>query len=391
MWQARFQRELHALEEAGLRRNLEANAVAQGPSIRVGNASLLNFCSNDYLGLAAHPRICEALHEGAKRYGVGSGAAALLSGHSAVHAELAEDLALATGRERALIFSSGYLANLGLFSGLVARTDTVISDSLNHASLIDGIRLSRAENRRYPHADVDAAATVLRETAESPQWLVSDGLFSMDGDLAPLPELVRLAHEHQAILICDDAHGFGVVGDGRGTVAHHGLDAKDIPLLVVTFGKALGTSGAAILGPSLLIEMLLQRARTFIFDTAPSPALMYATRLALAMTMADEDGIRSRLLTNIRLFKAWRESVGLPVISVDTPIQPLWVGDDQRALSIAAKLREAGFYVRAIRPPTVPPGTARLRVCLSAAHEPTQIEALTDALQLHRTGFLHHA
>jgi 8-amino-7-oxononanoate synthase len=388
VWQARFQQELHALEEAGLRRSLEANAAPQGTTIRVGSESLLNFCSNDYLGLAAHPRIGEALHEGALRYGVGSGAAALLSGHSAAHAMLAEELARATGRERALIFSSGYLANLGIFSGLVARTDTVISDSLNHASLIDGVRLSRADNRRYPHADMAAATAVLKDTAESPQWLVSDGLFSMDGDLAPLPQLAELAHRHQAILVCDDAHGFGVVGDGRGTLAHYKLDMNNVPLLVVTFGKALGTSGAAVIGPSLLIEMLLQRARTFIFDTAPSPALMHATRVALTMTLGDEEGIRSRLSANIRLFKAWRKSAGLPVPVADTPIQPLWVGDEQRALFIAAKLRAAGFYVRAIRPPTVPAGTARLRVCLSAAHEPAQIEALTDALQVHRTSFL---
>lgn len=390
MWQTRFQQQLRALEEAGLRRSLEANAATQGTSIQVGHETLLNFCSNDYLGLAAHPKICEALHEGATRYGVGSGAAALLSGHSVVHAELAEALAHATGRERALIFSSGYLANLGLFSGLVARTDTVISDSLNHASLIDGVRLSRAENRRYPHADMDAAAAVLEDTAHSPQWVVSDGLFSMDGDLAPLPQLATLALRHEAMLVCDDAHGFGVLGDGRGTVAHFGLNMKDVPLLVVTFGKALGTSGAAIAGPALLIEMLLQRARTFVFDTAPSPALMHATRVALAMTMNDEEGLRARLLANVKRFKAWRQSAGLPVPVADTPIQPLWVGDEQRALSIAATLRAAGFYVRAIRPPTVPPGTARLRVCLSAAHKAEQIDALTDALQAHRDSFVHH-
>ena len=390
MWQTRFQRELHALEEAGLRRSLEPNLAAQGPVIRVGSETLVNFCSNDYLGLAAHPKIREALCEGARLYGVGSGAAALLSGHGSVHAELADDLARATGRDRALIFSSGYLANLGLFSGLVARSDTVVSDTLNHASLIDGVRLSRAENRRFSHADVNAVDAVLKDTAHSPQWLVTDGLFSMDGDLAPLPQLAQIAQRYRAILICDDAHGFGVVGHGRGTAAHFGLSMEEIPLLVVTFGKALGTSGAAILGPSLLIEMLLQRARTFIFDTAPSPALMHATRVALAMTLADEEGLRARLFSNIELFKAWRESAGLPVPAVDTPIQPLWVGDEQRALSIAAKLREAGFYVRAIRPPTVPPGTARLRVCLSAAHDVEQIEALVAALHPHRASFVRH-
>ena len=383
MWQTRFQHRLTALEQAGLRRTLEPHAGAQGTMLSIAGERLINFCSNDYLGLASHPCVIEALHEGATRFGVGSGAAALLSGHSAAHEALAEALATATGHESAVVFSSGYLANLGIFSALVEREDRVISDELNHASLIDGVRLSRATNLRYRHAEIAHVTDILASNSDTPQWVVTDGLFSMDGDVAPLPALAAAAQAHRAMLVCDDAHGFGVLGNGRGTVAHFGLSAQAVPLLVVTFGKALGTQGAAVVGPAMLTDLLVQRARTFVFDTAPSPALMHATRRALAMALTDEEGVRTRLHANIARFKSWRQSHGLPVPRVDSPIQPLLIGDDRHALEVAAALRRAGFYVRAIRPPTVPPGTARLRVCLSASHTTAQIDALIDALTPH--------
>ncbi|MBM4226550.1 MAG: 8-amino-7-oxononanoate synthase [Gammaproteobacteria bacterium] len=384
---ARFERQLDLVAREQRWRTLEANRGPQGPLIRIGDEALLNFCSNDYLGLANHPRLVEALAEGAQRYGVGSGAAALLSGHGEAHEAMAHDLAASTGRDRALIFSSGYLANLGIFSGLVGREDRVISDELNHASLIDGVRLSRAENLRYRHADTGSLEASLAQDHPGQTWVVTDGLFSMDGDLAPLMQISALADRHGAGLICDDAHGFGVLGEGAGTLAELRLGQKDVPLLVVTFGKALGTAGAAVIGPHLLIENLLQRARTFIFDTAPSPALMHAARTALHLLMGPESP-RPKLMANICHFKQCLMQVGLPQAPGDTPIQPMLVGDGERALEVAAGLRKRGLYVRAIRPPTVPAGTARLRVCLSAAHDTSQIEQLVEGLNAHHSAFL---
>lgn len=387
---ARFEHQLDLIAREQRWRTLEPHGGPQGPLIRIGNEELLNFCSNDYLGLANHPRVIDGLAEGARLHGVGSGAAALLSGYSKAHEILAQALAACTGRDRALIFSSGYLANLGIFSGLVGREDRVISDELNHASLIDGVRLSRAENRRYRHGDIEALSALLAQEHPGQTWVVTDGLFSMDGDVAPLKEIALLAARHNAGLICDDAHGFGVLGQGGGTLDALGLSQNEVPLLVVTFGKALGTSGAAVLGPHLLIENLLQRARTFIFDTAPSPALMHATSCALKLLLGPESP-RPKLLENIRHFKRCLAEADLPQPEVNTPIQPMLVGEGKHALQVAAGLRSQGLYVRAIRPPTVPPGTARLRICLSAAHEKAQIERLVEGLVTHRTAFRHSA
>lgn len=380
---APFVERLQQIRRAGGTRSLEPHAGRQGPVIRIAGESLLNFCSNDYLGLAGHPALIEALAEGARRHGVGSGAAALLSGYSDAHEELARELAICTGYERALIFSSGYLANLGLLAGLVERGDRVLSDTLNHASLIDGVRLARAQNPRYLHADVDHLACLLATSHPQRTWVVTDGLFSMDGDLAPLRDISAIAARHEAILVCDDAHGFGTLGQGRGTLAELGLGQAEVPLLVVTFGKALGTAGAAVLGPSVLIENLLQQARTFIFDTAASPALMHATRVALGLALAPHSP-RLKLQENIRYFRACLEQAGLPLPAGSSAIQPLLVGEGAQALRLAAALRARGLYVRAIRPPTVPQGTARLRICLSAAHEASQIERLVEALVAHR-------
>jgi len=383
---ARFADSLAAIARDRRTRSLEINTLPQGVNIEIDGQCLLNFSSNDYLGLAADKRLVAALNEGARRYGVGSGAASLLSGYSKAHHALAEAIAAAMGRERALIFSSGYMANLGLLSGLVTRAEKVVCDELNHASLIDGIRLSRAESVRYPHADTLSLQRLLEDSIPDQTWVVTDGLFSMDGDLAPLAHIARLAAAHRAILVCDDAHGFGVLGNGRGTLAHFNLDEKDVPLVVVTFGKALGTAGAAVVGPSILIENLLQRARTFIYDTAMSPALAHATITSLKLVLEDHT-LREQLITNIAYFRTALRHVGIPLSASTTAIQPLLIGDGESALRVAAGLRARALYVRAIRPPTVPTGTARLRICLSAAHTSPHIDRLVEGLAVHRQWF----
>lgn len=375
-----FAERIAALSGAARLRTLEALSSPQGTAIEVAGERLVNFCSNDYLGLANHPRVREALKRAADAYGVGAGASALLSGRSVVHSELECALAAAVGRERALLFSSGYLANLGMLSALVGRHDRVFHDRLNHASLIDGVRLSGAVHHRYPHADPHALAAVMRtQPPDAISWVVTDGIFSMDGDPAPLPALAAVCRDAGARLVCDDAHGFGVVGDGRGTAAHYALSAEDVPLIVITFGKALGTAGAAVAGPGEIIEYLVQTSRTFVYDTAPPPALAVATREALALAL-ERPALRDMLFANIAYFRAGLRARGLPESSSETPIQPVVLGSDRRALAAAQALRYRGLYVRAVRPPTVPEGTARLRICLSAAHTQEQIDCLLDAL-----------
>jgi 8-amino-7-oxononanoate synthase len=376
---ARFAATLAEYKQANLARTLEANTAPQGPTITVGARSLINFCSNDYLGLANHPQIRAAAIAGINQHGVGAGAAPLLSGHSQAHELLATKIANLMQRECALLFSSGYLANLGVLSGLVARHDTIFHDKLNHASLIDGVRLTNANHFRYPHADLTELDAKLDAISAGQTWLVTDGVFSMDGDLAPLPDLATLAAKHNSIIICDDAHGVGVLGAGAGTAAHYGLTEDDIPIQIVTFGKALGTVGAAVVGSTVIIETLLHTARTFIYDTALPPALAQATSAALDLMQSDPE-IRARLFSNIRYFHQALATYDLPVPASFTPIQPFIIGDSTNALNVSARLHELGIYVRAVRPPTVPKGTARLRICLSAAHTTSQIDRLIEGL-----------
>lgn len=376
---ARFATRLTKYQQANLTRTLEANAAPQGTEIEIRGQRLLNFCSNDYLGLANHPLVRAAAIDGVKRFGVGAGAAPLLSGYSHAHALLAEQLANFLKRERALLFSSGYLANLGVLAGLVARQDTIFHDKLNHASLIDGVRLSGATHVRFTHGNLESLDDKLAAVSIGQVWLVSDGVFSMDGDLAPLPALAALATKHRGILICDDAHGFGVLGNGAGTANHYGLDETNVPIVIVTFGKALGTVGAAVLGPAVIIENLIHAARTFIYDTALPPALAHATSTALTLVQSDPS-ICDRLFANIKYFQAALRAHDCPIPSSITPIQPLIVGDTNAALLTSARLRDKGLYVRAVRPPTVPKGTARLRICLSAAHTTAHIDRLIDSL-----------
>jgi 8-amino-7-oxononanoate synthase len=348
---------------------------------RTGVGGLINFCSNDYLGLKDHPEVTRAFIEAASKYGVGSGASHLVSGHGPEHEALEQELAAFVGRPRALVFSTGYMANLGVIGTLADQNAAIVSDKLNHASLIDGCRLSGAEVRRYRHGDARHAAELLAAAQEATRLLVTDGVFSMDGDLAPLPQLAEAAREAKAWLIVDDAHGLGVVGaTGRGCCEQFGLGLDAVPVLIGTFGKAFGSFGAFVAGDADLIEYLLQKSRTYIYTTALPPAVAAATRAALRISQR-ESWRREKAGALSRRFQRGLRERGINAGSESsTTIVPVVVGDAARALAISAKLEQAGFLVTAIRPPTVPPGTARLRVTLSAAHEEAQVDAFANAL-----------
>jgi len=383
----RLRADLAALEGAGLRR---ARRIVEGPTagsngveVVVDGRQLVNFCSNDYLGLAGHPELRAALIRGAELWGVGAGAAHLVSGHSRAHHALEEELAAFVGRPAALLFSTGYMANLGIASALAGRGDLVLEDRLNHASLLDAGLLAGARFARYAHADAVDAARVLARSDAPTKLVLSDGVFSMDGDLAPLPELSVTARAHGATLVVDDAHGLGAVGaGGRGTLEHHGLTLDDVPVLMGTLGKAFGCFGAFVAGSEALVEHLLNRARTYLYTTALPPALAEAARAALKVA-AREAWRRERLAVLIARFRAGAAERGIalmPGSSSQAPIQPILVGDAARAVAWSDALRERGLWVVAIRPPTVPDGSARLRVTLSAAHSDAQLERLLDAL-----------
>lgn len=366
-------------EARGLYRTRRVTDGPQGPELTVDGRRMLAFCSNDYLGLAADERLAEAVRRGVKRYGVGAGAAHLISGHSQAHHALEEELAEFTGRERALLFSTGYMANLGVVSALLGRNDTVLEDRLNHASLIDGGLLSRAALKRYAHADVASLASQL-DSAVGRRLVVTDGVFSMDGDVAPLVDLVAACADRDAWLMVDDAHGIGVLGpQGRGSVAAAKLDQDEVPVLMGTLGKALGTAGAFVAGSAALIETLIQQARPYIYTTAMPPAVAEATRVALRIT-AEEEWRRERLSGLVQRFRHGARKTGLTLMASDTPIQPILLGDSATATRWGDLLQREGILVGAIRPPTVPEGSARLRVTLSAAHTPAQVEALLSVL-----------
>jgi len=370
---------LDRLQARGLRRRRVAREARGFPVIEVDGGERLNFAANDYLGLAGEPRVAEALAAGARRWGAGAGAAHLLSGHTRAHAALEESLAGFLGREAALLFSTGYMANLGAVGALAGRGDTVVEDKLNHASLIDAAVLSRARLLRYAHGDAGAAERRL-EQARGETLLVTDGVFSMDGDVAPLRALADSAARGGADLMVDDAHGFGVLGEtGRGSLEHLGLAPDTAAVQVITLGKALGVSGAAVAGSRDLVETLVQRARPWIYTTAMPPALAEAATAALRL-LREEQWRRDRVRAHVRRFRAAATRAGVALAASDTPIQPVIVGTAEAAVAAAEALAERGFYVPAIRPPTVPEGTARLRVSLSAAHEETHVEALAAAL-----------
>lgn len=369
---------LREIENAHRWRRRRVVSSPCGPEITVDGHPLLSFCSNDYLGLANHPDVVLALQEGAARFGVGSGGAHLVSGHHDVHHALEDDLAAFTGRERALLFSTGYMANLGIISALTTRSECIAEDKLNHASLIDGALLSRARLLRYRHADTDHLATLVAN--RKPAMVVTDGVFSMDGDIAPLPHLAALCRQNQTTLMVDDAHGIGVLGaNGGGSLERFQLTCDDVPILMGTLGKALGTFGAFVAGSNALIETLIQQARTYIYTTAMPPAIAHATRVSLRIAQ-QESWRRQHLTALIERFRSGIASLGLQPTPSETPIQPLIIGDSARALALSSKLEERGIWVPAIRPPTVPNGSARLRVTLSAAHDSDHVDQLITAL-----------
>ncbi len=351
----------------------------QAPQQIIDGRRVLSFCSNDYLGLANHPEVIAALQRGAGEYGVGAGAAHLINGHSRAHHALEEALAEFTGRERALLFSSGYMANLGVITALLDKTGAVFEDRLNHASLIDAGRLCGARLRRYRHADPASLEGFLGKHPQGRRLIVSDGVFSMDGDLAPLPALAAAATGADAWLMIDDAHGLGVLGQqGRGTLAQFGMGVGEVPVLMGTLGKAFGTSGAFVAGSEALIETLIQQARSYVYTTALPPALAEATCTSLRL-LRRGDGAREHLAVLIRRFRHGAGQLGLELMASETPIQPIVVGGAARAVAVSEALLQRGMLVTAIRPPTVPAGSARLRVTLSAAHSETQIDRLLDA------------
>jgi 8-amino-7-oxononanoate synthase len=341
---------------------------------------MLGFCSNDYLGLANHPEIIAAMQRGADEYGVGAGASHLVTGHSEAHHALEEELAEFTGRPRALLFSSGYMANQGVITALLGRNDTIYEDRLNHASLIDAALLSRASSKRFPHCDMTALSQQMKPQESGDSLVAVDGVFSMDGDIAPLSELAKICREKAAWLMVDDAHGIGVLGEGgAGSLEHLSLGLDDVPILMGTLGKAFGTFGAFVAGSEELIETLIQQARSYIYTTAYPPALAEATRASLKLVI-EESWRRERLHDLIKRFRAGAEQLGLPLMPSDTPIQPLLAGTAEMALSWSGKLEQQGILVSAIRPPTVPEGSARLRVTLSAMHLDEHIDRLLEAL-----------
>ena len=414
----KLQRDLDERAAQGLLRRRRVLESPQGVHITVDGKPYLSFCSNDYLGLANHPRLIAALQEGAQQNGVGSGASHLVSGHFSVHQQLENELAAFVNKPVALLFSTGYLANLGAVQALVGRGDTVFADKLNHASLNDAMFLSRAEVKRYRHGDVAHLAQLLEQTESGRKLIITDAVFSMDGDLAPLPELLALCEQYDAWLLVDDAHGFGVLGDeGRGSLFHFksppapllqsgeikGSEYVHIPTLqkggrgdfmhckndnamqspriiyMATLGKAAGVSGAFVAAEPVVIDTLVQNARSYIYTTASPPAL--ATALLASLTvLREEEWRRDQLRNLISQLASGLTDLPWKLMTSSTPIQPLLVGTNEGAIALSEGLRSRGIWVPAIRPPTVPQGTARLRISLSAIHTETDVAQLVEAL-----------
>jgi len=383
-----YARELAALDTAQLTRTRRVVDAAKGSRLRVGGRDMLAFCGNDYLGLSQHRKLVEASLRGAQRYGVGATASPLVCGHSASHEMLEAELANFVGLPRALYFYAGFATNVGIVPALVGRGDAVFCDALNHACLIDGARLSRAEIKVYPHSDLASLERLLDESTAQRKLIVTDAVFSMDGDVAPLPELLALAQRFNALLLIDDAHGFGVLGpDGRGTAAHFNLRSPNL-LLMGTLSKAAGVAGGFVAGDATLIEWLMQRTRSYIFATAAPAMITEALRASLKL-IEKEDWRRERIRSHAARLRAalapppHAKADSLPrLLPSPTPIQPVIVGENGAALDLMAHLWREGLWVPAIRPPTVPQGTARLRVSLTAAHSDADVDALIAGLRV---------
>jgi 8-amino-7-oxononanoate synthase len=373
-------RALAELDAQGLkrrRRTLEASSRAH---MLVEGQPVVAFCNNDYLGLAGHPELVNAARQATVEAGVGAGSAHLVAGHHKLHERLERELADFVGLQDALLFSTGYMANIGAITALVGRGDAVFADKLNHASLVDACLLSRAELTRYPHGDLDCLEAKLKASSAKTKLVATDAVFSMDGDIAPLSELLALCERHDAWLLVDDAHGFGVLGEqGRGSLSHFNLRSDRI-VYMATLGKAAGVFGAFVAGHATLIDWLVNKARTYVYTTATPPLLAAAVSASLKVIAADE-WRRERLRALVAQLKAGVADLPWTLMPSDTPIQPLVVGDNAAALRLAEALRARGLMTPAIRPPTVPAGTARLRISLSASHEPADIERLLGALR----------
>jgi 8-amino-7-oxononanoate synthase len=374
----RLQQRLAEKRAHNLYRQRRVIGSAQQVELLSDGKPLLGFCSNDYLGLANHPDIAVAMKRGIDRWGVGSGAAHLITGHTAAHHALEEELADWLGRQRVLLFSTGYMANIGVIDALTGRGDQLFEDRLNHASLIDGGLASAAAFHRYRHVDTAMLDEQLRAIESGCSMVISDGVFSMDGDIAPLQQLAACCEQHDALLMVDDAHGIGVLGEqGRGCTDSY--TQQQVPVLMATLGKAFGVFGAFVAGSETLIETLIQDARSWVYTTAPPAAMAEALRVALKIVISDE-WRRDQLRLLISRFRQGAEQLGLPLMQSETPIQPLVVGEADRALRWSYALEKTGFLVTAIRPPTVPQSSARLRITFSATHTDAHVDQLLDAL-----------
>jgi 8-amino-7-oxononanoate synthase len=374
-----LQQHLDERKSQGLLRSRRTLATPQSPHITVDGKPYLAFCSNDYLGLASHPELTAALQQGAQQWGVGAGAAHLVSGHFGPHHQLEQQLAAFVGKPAALLFSTGYMANLGVVQALVGKGDTVFADKLNHASLNDAMLLSRAETKRYRHGDMAQLAKLLAQTQSGRKLVITDAVFSMDGDMAPLRELLALCEQHDAWLYVDDAHGFGVLGEqGRGSLAHFGIASPRI-IYMATLGKAAGVSGAFVAAEQVVIDTLVNHAHSYVYTTATPPALSVALLQSLQL-IAQGDALRAHLHRLIAKLRNGLADLPWQLMPSETAIQPLLIGDNQQSLKLSESLRERGIWVAAIRPPTVPQGTARLRITLSAAHTEADVDQLIGAL-----------
>jgi len=377
-----WQTELDEIRVAGLHRTLRRVDSIQAPQIEVDGRRVLQFASNNYLDLASHPRLIAASQEAAHYFGTSASSSALLAGHMGVHADLEEAIADFKGSEAALVLGSGYLANQALLTALVGAGDAIFSDALNHASIVDGCRLSRASVYIYPHGDVAALERLLQTTAGDRRVIVTDGLFSMDGDIAPLGRICDLADRHGAFVAVDDAHATGVLGDGgRGTVSHFGIDGSRA-ITMGTLGKALGSYGAFVAGPRSVIELLVNRSRSFIYSTALPPSVVVAARVAIQM-ITDDPGRLQRLHERIAYLRTGLERLGIPLPRDRTPIIPIVVGTAAAATELSAALLDDHVWIPAIRPPTVPDGASRLRVSLTAGHSEGQLDYLLACLARH--------